>query len=247
MCCTDFTEPSQPGSPAHTCVVFSGYCTLSYTIPYISQRISNFTIVTDNHFSPFLQTTVKMVIGWWALQKPCDSVINREGCPVCSPLDEWLAVRFHRPGLSLRGTAAEADSLRAAGVEGEQERGGAERRTQGRFFMTSIWEGHYITCIVILAEWKNRNGMGPAHRVQRNREVKRRVQQSRWWLGFLWLMWPLQAASLIKLWILWSDQLSKLHLPAVCFRPVHLIIVSVPCFVSPALGSASWHRQGLRR
>lgn len=37
----------------------------------------------------------------------------------------------------------EADSFREARVEGEQERGGAE------FFTALIWEGHYITNVVI--------------------------------------------------------------------------------------------------
>ena len=35
-------------------------------------------------------------------------------------------------GFSLRGTAAEADSFRAVGVEGEQERGGAEQSIGGK-------------------------------------------------------------------------------------------------------------------
>lgn len=36
------------------------------------------------------------------------------------------------------------------------------------------------------------------------------------------------SGCLIKLWILWSDQLSKLHLAAVCVRLVHLIVALCP-------------------
>ena len=170
---------------------------------------------------------------------------------------EGLSARFRR--IYPRGNGVRGWQLSGGRVEGEQERGGAWALEARLVFMSLIWKGHTITCMVTLAEWKNRNGMGPTHSPTKNREAKWRPWRWCWcwwwwwwwwswwwwWLGFLWLMWLLQAASLIKVWILWSAQLSKLHMAAVRSLLVHLILVLSPCFISPVLGTDSWHRQGL--
>lgn len=67
-------------------------------------------------------------------------------------------MRLCRLDFPSEGTAAEADSSRVGRVEGEQERSGA-------FHYFDL--GHYITCTVMLAEFKrSRNGTGPMQRLQ---------------------------------------------------------------------------------
>lgn len=168
-------------------------------------------------------------------------MINRIGCPARSLLAEWPTVWFHGLDFSLRGTATEADNFRAVGVEAGQESGGALEA--GRLFNDRDW-GRTLHRLYGDAGWvKKQEWIGPS--VQHNREVKWRVQRRWRWLGFFWLKCLLQAASLIKLWILWSDQLNKLHLAGCLISPCAPHRCYVSCSVSPVLGSGSWHRQGL--
>lgn len=106
-------------------------CIFSHAIFYILQRISNNW--WDN---------CKMLISCWVLQKPYDSVIDCEGCPGCSCLAEWLAVRFSLD-FPLREQRPWLTALRAGRVEGEQERGGSGHWRQEHLF--GFWFGKDTT------------------------------------------------------------------------------------------------------
>lgn len=170
-------------------------------------------------------------------------MINHEGCPACSLLAEWPAVWFH--GLDFP-SGEQQPRLTTLGRWGwRRNRKVVAQSIGGTATFYDFDLGRTLHRLYSDAGWaKKQEWNGPG--VQHNREVKWRVQQRWWWwLGFFWLKWLLQAASLIKLWILWSDQLNKLHLPAVGFRLVQLIVVMCPALFPLFLAQKAGTDRGL--
>lgn len=168
-------------------------------------------------------------------------MINHEGCPACSLLAEWPAVWFHGLDFPSREQQLRLTTLGRWGWR--QNRKVVVQSIGGKATFYDFDLGRTLHHLYSNAGWaKKQEWNGPG--IQHNREVKWRVQQRWWWLGFFWLKWLLQAASLIKLWILWSDQLNKLHLSAARLSTCATHRRYVSCSVSPVLGSESWHRRG---